>query len=188
MKQFLFQIVFLFKNATMKEGTSIKNLLGLTQEDTAYMLGIDRGQWSMFVSGKRGLPLAAMQQLGVVLEHLKEKKSVCKESQAIAKAEKQLVQEKLQRDYRDVQIKLYKVVKQISTIENIRTESFAALEVAAFLEQQKEYDNRSSLIRSIRVRATNTLKKHSLYVLEALQLKKENLEVLKISLEQKIKK
>ncbi|ESU24437.1 hypothetical protein FEDK69T_08840 [Flavobacterium enshiense DK69] len=43
MKPFLFQIVFLFKNATMEEGTTLKNLLGLTQEDTAYMFGIDRG-------------------------------------------------------------------------------------------------------------------------------------------------
>ncbi|WP_131494766.1 hypothetical protein [Flavobacterium enshiense] len=129
-----------------------------------------------------------MQQLGVVLKHLKEKKGVCKESQAIAKAEKQLVQEKLQCDYRDVQIKLYKVAKQISTIENIRNESFAALEVAAFLEQEKEYHNKNTLIRSIQLRATNTLKKHNLYVLEALQLKKENLEALKISLEQKMNK
>ncbi|HSD15454.1 MAG TPA: hypothetical protein VLB74_12455 [Flavobacterium sp.] len=172
----------------MKEGPTLKNILGLTQEDTAYMLGVDRGQWSMFASGKRGLPLAAMQQLGQVLKHLKEKKDVCKESQDIAKAEKQLVQEKFQRDYHGVQINLHKTAKQISTIEKIRNESFAALEVAVFLEQQKEYDNRSSLIRSIRVRATNTLKKHNLYVLEALQLKKENLEALKISLEQKMKK
>ncbi|ESU29761.1 hypothetical protein FLJC2902T_02370 [Flavobacterium limnosediminis JC2902] len=172
----------------MKKGTTLKNILGLTQEEAGYLFGIERARWSMFASGKRGLPLEAMQQLGVVLTHLKEKKSVCKESQDITKAEKQLVYEKLQYDYRDAQIKLYKVAKQISTIETIRNDCFAALEVASFLEQQKEYDNRNSLIRSIRVRATNTLKKHNLYALEALQLKKENLEALKISLEQKMKK
>lgn len=165
-----------------------KNILGLTQEEAGYLFGIERARWSMFVSGKRGLPLAAMQQLALILTHLKEKKGVCKESQDIAKAEKQLLHQKLQYDYRGVQIKLYKIAKQISTIENIRNDCFAALEVAAFLEQEKEYDNRSSLIRSIQIRATNTLKKHNLYVLESLQLKKENLEALKISLELKMKK
>lgn len=171
----------------LKKDTALKNILGLSQEDAAYMLGITRGQWSMFVSGKRGLPLAATQQLAVVLKALQEKNGVSKESEAITKTEQQQVHEKLQQDYRKLQIKQYKVAKQINTIENIRTECFAALEVAAFLEQQKEHQAKSTLIKSIRVSATNTLKKHNLYVLEALQLKKENLEVLKVALEHKMK-
>lgn len=171
----------------MKKSATLKNLLGLSQEETAHMLGIERGQCSMFVSEKRDLPLTATQQLAVVLKHLQEKKSVSKESYAITNAEQQQAQEKLQQDYRKVQIKQYKMAKQISTMENIRTECFAALEVAAFLEQQKESQTKSSLIRSIQVRATNTLKKHNRYALTALQLKKETLESLLISLEQKMK-
>lgn len=171
----------------MKKDGALKNILGLSQEEAAYMLGIERGQWSMFVSGKRNLPLKATQQLAVVLKHLQEKKSVCKENEVIAKAEQQQVQEKLQQDYRKVQIKLYKTDKQISTVENLRTECFAALEVAAFLEQQQEFQTKNALIQSIRTRATATLKKHNRYVLETLQLKKENLELFKINLEQKMK-
>lgn len=172
----------------MKKDNTIKNILGLSQVETAHMLGIERGQWSMFVSGKRDLPLKATQQLAVVLKHLHEKESVSKENEVIAKAEQQQAQEKLQQDYRKVQIKQYKMDKQISTIENIRAECFAALEVAAFLEQQKEFQTKSTLIKSIRGRATATLKKHNWYVLETLQLKKENLDGLKKRLEQKIKR
>lgn len=171
----------------MKKDAAFKNILGLLQEDAAYMLGITRGQWSMFVSGKRDLPLVAKQRLVVVLKHLQEKKDVSKESEAITKSERQQAHEKLQQDYRKLQIKQYRIAKQINTIENIRTECFSALEVAAFLEQQKEHHAKSTLIESIRIRATNTLKKHNLYVLEALQLKKENLEVLKVALEHKMK-
>lgn len=172
----------------MKKDNTLKNILGLSQVETAHMLGIERGQWSMFVSGKRDLPLKATQQLAVVLKHLHEKESLSKENEVIAKAEQQQVQEKLQQDYRKVQIKQYKTDKQISTIENIRAECFAALEVAAFLEQQKEFQTKSTLIKSIRGRATATLKKHNRYVLETLQLKKENLDGLKNRLEQKIKR
>ncbi|TWI12919.1 hypothetical protein IP98_01398 [Flavobacterium cauense R2A-7] len=171
----------------MKKENIYKNILGLTHEDTALMLGIGDGQWSMYVSGKRALPLSATEQLTKVLTHLKEKKSVCKESHAITQAEQQRLQEKWQYDYAGIQLKLLKIAKELDQIEKIRTEAFAALEVAAFLEQQKEYENRATLIRNIRIRATNILKKHHLYAVASLQLKKEQLEMLKNKLEQKIK-
>lgn len=171
----------------MKKDAVLKNILGLSQEETAYMLGIERGLWSMYVSGKRDLPVAATQQLAVLLKHLQEEKSLSKESRELAKAEKKKTQEQLEQEYLKVQIKQYKLSKKISTIENIRAECFAALEVAAFLEHQNESQAKNALVKSIRSRAVNTLKKHSLYVLTDLQLKKENLEMLKYSLEQKKK-
>lgn len=171
----------------MKKDDALKNILGLSQEEAAYMLGIERGQWSMFVSGKRNLPLKATQQLAVVLKHLQEKKGVSKENEVIAKAEQQQAQEKLQQDYRKVQIKLYKTDKQISTIENIRTECFAALEVAALLEQENEFQERSKLATGVRNRAMATLQKHNQYALETLKLKKVSLDHLKIGLESRLK-
>lgn len=171
----------------LEKETTLKNILGLTQEETSLMLAIERAQWSMYVSGKRALPLPATEQLTKVLTHLKEKKSVCKESQAITQAEQQRLQEKWQYDCAGVQLKLVKIAKELDQIEKIRTEAFAALEVAAFLEQQKEYQNRPTLIRNIRIRATSILKKHHLYAVASLQLKKEQLEMLKNKLEQKIK-
>lgn len=171
----------------MKKDASLKNILGLTQEEAAYLLGIERGQWSMYVSGKRNLPLAATEKLAVLLKHMQQVKSTSKESQELAKAEQKKMQEQLQQDYLTVQIKQHKVAQQIRAIENKRAECFAALEVAAFLEHNKAYQPKNDLARGIRARAVGTLRTHNLYVLTDLQLKKESLEMLKNSLEQKMK-
>ena len=169
----------------MKRESDFKKLLGLSQEEAAQWLGISRGQWSMFVSGKRGLPTAAMLRLNEVLVHLKENKIVAKANEAINKAQYQQLQEKLEREYRIIQFKQLKTVKQIAKVMAIRQECFAALEVAAFLAEQKE--NHTSLTQGIQARAEATLKIHNLFVLEELQLKKESFEMQKKRLEQKIK-
>lgn len=171
----------------MKKDASLKNILGLTQEEAAYLLGIERGQWSMYVSGKRNLPLAATEKLAALLKQVQQVKSHSKESQALAKAEQKKLQEQLQQDYLTVQIKKRKVAQQIRTIENKRAECFAALEVAAILEHDNAYPAKNNLANGIRARAVGTLRTHNLYALTELQLKKEQLEMLKNSLEQKIK-
>ncbi|MCG2610133.1 hypothetical protein LZZ90_01280 [Flavobacterium sp. SM15] len=170
----------------MKTDATLKNILGLTQEEAAYLLGIERGLWSMYVSGKRALPLAATQQLTVLLKHLQESKGKSKQSEEITKAEQKKMQEQLQQDYLKVQVKHYKVDKQISTIENIRAECFAALEVAAFLEHQEAYQAKEALAKGIRARVASTLRTHNLYALTALRLKKQELEMLKNTLKQKM--
>lgn len=171
----------------MKKDGAFKNILGLSQEEAAYLFGIERGQWSMFVSGKRKLPATAMMQLAVVVQHLKETTTACPESEALAKAEQQKAHEKLLDDYRKVQTRLHTISKQIHAIEKIRTECFAALEVAAFLEQEKELQERSGLATGVRNRAMATLQKHNQYALETLKLKKISLDHLKIGLENSLK-
>ncbi|WP_313806747.1 helix-turn-helix transcriptional regulator [Flavobacterium sp.] len=169
----------------MKKENDFRKLLGLSQEEAALWLGVSRAQWSMFVSGKRGLPIAAMLRLNDVLVHLKENKTVAKESEAINKAQRLQLQEKLEREYRIIQIKQLKTAKQIAKVTSIRQECFAALEVAAFLAKQKE--SQAILAQGIQARATATLKIHNLFVLEELQLKKESFDKQKKNLEQKIK-
>ncbi|MGX7667605.1 hypothetical protein [Flavobacterium pedocola] len=171
----------------MENTTTLKNILGLSQIEISYLLGIERSQWSMYVSGKRALPLAATQQLTALLKQVQQAKNPSKESREIAKAEQKKMQEQLQQDYLAVQMKQYKVAKQITALENKRAECFAALEVAAFLEHQTEYQAKKDLAKGIRARVAGTLRTHNLYVLTELQLKKENLEMLKNSLEQKMK-
>jgi len=48
---------------------SIKSLLAATQVEMAMLLGVSRGQYSMFESGKRDLPVAAKQVLAEMLAH-----------------------------------------------------------------------------------------------------------------------
>lgn len=171
----------------MKNEATIKNSIGLTQEEAAMFLVITRSQWSMFVSGKRVLPLTATQKFAKLLEHLQAEKPFSITRQQIAKAEIETLQQKLQHDLLTIQIKHYKVAQKINKMEIIRKECFAALEVAHFIENQKEKHPIGSLAEYIKKRVIKTLKRNDLYALTELKLKKESLEVQKNTLEKRIK-
>ncbi len=171
----------------MKQQLNLKNTIGLSQEETALLLGVTRGQCSMFVSGKRDLPLDAKNKLIVLLQHLKNENNFSEEQQEIEKAEIEKMQRQLEQDYRKLHIKQYRIAQKISIIEKTRAECFAALQVASFLENQKDKHPIETLSKSIRERAVNTLKQHDLYSLTELQLKQENLEMAKKSMEDKFK-
>jgi transcriptional regulator with XRE-family HTH domain len=171
----------------MKKATTLKNIIGLTQEESAMYFGVTKGHWSMFVIGKRDLPLESSMKLGVLLQHLKGEKPFSEARQQLDKTELENLQHKLQQDYTTIKLKQYKLAKKISVIENIRKECFAALEVADFLESQEEKHPIGSFAKIIRLRAMKTLKQHDLYSLTELQLKKESLDILKMTLEKKMK-
>ena len=171
----------------MKHTATIKSLLGFSQEEIAVLLSITRSQWAMYETGKRDLPLAAKKQLVSILTHQQNLKEVSNEKQKFVTLEQIKTQEWLKQEHRKTEHKKLVLDKKITTIENKRTACFAALEVVCFLETQKQQEDNTSLIKSIRVRATNTLNKNAAHHLLDLQMKKEQLEVLKNVLEQKIK-
>lgn len=158
-------------------------MLGLTQEEMAMVLGITKGQWSMYKSGQRDLPLEALQQFSILLQGVQKMKTA-KTAQDFIKEEQRNTNDKIKEDYKNIQIKLHRVQKEIITIEKQRTECFAALETASFLEN---HEDKFGLAPSIKARAIKSLHKYSLYKLEKLQLQKENFELLKSKLELKIK-
>lgn len=86
------------------------------------LLGVTRAQCSMFVSGKRDLPLAAKNKLITLLQHFQNEKGVSEERLQLDKAEAEKTQEQLQQHYLTVQIRLYQVAKKINIIEKIRSE------------------------------------------------------------------
>ncbi|WP_300568508.1 hypothetical protein [Flavobacterium sp.] len=171
----------------MNNTATIKDLLGLNQEEMAMTLGITTSQWSMFKSGKRDLPLQAKLQFATLLENIQKKKQLSLDVQKLIKAERQRTIDTLKQEHLKVQLKPHRIDKKLSIVENRRTECFAALETVTFLENQKTNQPIENLANSIRIRVTTTLKKHNLFQLTELQLKKENFEMLKKQLEQKIK-
>jgi transcriptional regulator with XRE-family HTH domain len=171
----------------MKNNATLKNIIGLTQEESAVFFGVTPGHWSMINIGKRVLPSEGTIKLTALLQHLKKEKPLSEARQQFEKAELEKLQHKLQYDYTTIKIKQYKIAKEIARIENIRKECFAALEVAEFIENQEEKHPIDSFEKGIRSRAIRTLKQHDLYALTEFQLKKENLDILKTTLEKKIK-
>lgn len=167
----------------MKKRPEIKNMLGLTQDEMAMVLGITKGQWSMYKSGQRDLPIEALERFSMLLQGV-QKEKISKIAQHFIKEEQRNTTTKIKEEYENTQIKLSRVQKEINTIEKQRTECFAALQTAAFLEN---HHDTFGLASSIRARAIKSLHKYSLYKVEQLQLQKDNFETLKIKLEQKIK-
>ena len=167
----------------MKKRAEIKNMLGLTQEEMAMVLGITKGQWSMYKSGQRDLPIEALQQFSTLLLGV-QKEKVSKTAQDFIKQEQHKTNEKIKEAYENTQIKLSRVLKEIDTIEKQRTECFAALETAEFLENNND---KFGLASSIKARAIKSLSKYSLHKLEKLQMQKENFEIMKSKLELKMK-
>lgn len=168
----------------MKNTASIKSIIGLSQEETAMLFGITRSQWAMYASGKRDLPLAAKQLLASLIANRQHHKSVSKESAAILATEKKKANEWLQREYTIAQHRQQLIEGKIKAMENIRAECFAALEAVSFLKSQPNPN--TSLLKSIQIRATNTLQKNSLPQLLDFQLKKETVEMLKLKIHKKI--
>lgn len=58
------------KLIVMKKQNAIRESYGLTQVEMAILLGITRGQWSMYECGKRELPTSAMLILSEMVVHL----------------------------------------------------------------------------------------------------------------------
>lgn len=56
----------------MKDRRDLRMSLGMTQLDMAMLLGISRAQWSMYESGRRRLPPAALPVLAVITRQINE--------------------------------------------------------------------------------------------------------------------
>jgi len=104
----------------MKNATTIKSLLGFTQEETAILLGVSRGQWSMYVAGKRDLPSDAKKQFIAMLS-LQNAKAAFHEKDNFLKSEQKKTQEWLKQELSNLQFKKKLLDKQLPTIKNKKT-------------------------------------------------------------------
>lgn len=168
----------------MKKCEEIKSVLGLTQEEMAQVLGITKSQWSMYKSGLRDIPLEAKIQLGLLLKGTQDKQ-LLHQYQIVRKNELTQMLYKLKKDIAKVQFKLLCLDKEIKIVENQRSEIFAALKTASYLELRKE---QSALAETIKVRVMKALVKNDLYKIEQLKLKKENLILILQSINQRLQK
>lgn len=94
----------------MKKTTKLNKILGLTQNDTAMLMGITRTQWSMFESGKRALPLRAKILLGEIIKHLNHF-----DPRAFERQQQEAVQNKLQKLLHENEFKRYQTDQKIAS-------------------------------------------------------------------------
>ena len=172
----------------MKKSSSVRALLGLTQEDMALLLKITRSQLSMYELGKRDLPLAAKLQLAEMLKHVQE--TVAKSGANLphiklqeVKKEKKVAELLLTNKYKQLVLD-----KKIKAIEKKYATYLAAMRLVGYLENQSlnpstdsyRYEQakqtpkqENQLLKGITARAVTEIDKNGLHILFEHEIKKE---------------
>lgn len=163
----------------------IKKILGLTQEEMAMVLGVARGQWTMFKSGNRDLPPAAKLKLSALLQKVQNEKGEPEELRSFFADEEQKTKTALETDELKTETRLRRIKNEMEIIESNRAESFAALRTVSQLKRSDEANE--GLILIIRDRALKTLGKYSRHSLEQLKSKQTSLEQLQLEIQEKIR-
>jgi transcriptional regulator with XRE-family HTH domain len=175
------------KIKTMKDRSDIKTILGLTQNEMGMLLGVTRGSWTMFKSGLRDIPLTAKTKLAHLMEAAYKREKSCKEIDILLKEEIKNEKIALKQELLATDLKIKRVTKEIENLIRIRENLFAAYETAVILDSENSNPTSKLLADSIKRRVENALKKYNLATLTALELKKENLEMLKLKITKKLK-
>ena len=118
----------------MKKENTIRQMLGMTQEKIAMLLGISRSQWAMFELGKRNLPAAAQQLLAELLTHVQSPetaKSITQPAKQEGKEQKIIENALLENQYQ-----LLLVSREITALEKKANATLKSLHVTDFLSSQ----------------------------------------------------
>ena len=158
----------------MRKGKSICKELGIKQEELAMLLNISKGQLAMFETGKRDLPIAAMQQLAPMLQFVQEEslKSGSAEVMKFQTAQKQKVLAQL---LKENQYKQKLLERKLEIAEHKYQTNKTAMQLMRFLEKEatKKGDSPNGLVKVIERRAAKELEQNSWEVVVKLQIQKE---------------
>jgi transcriptional regulator with XRE-family HTH domain len=191
MPQKVWQKNILQKIATaMKNSTEIQELLGMKQEDMAMLLQVTRVQWSMYVLGKRNLPIAAKLKLAEMLDFLTKRDPDSRKS---------FVPNPIEKSKRDNFFETQKITNKhqqtilenkLKVIEKKYNAGVIALKLVGFLETKTEEPTKENqnLWNMIKQNAKTDIEKSNLVVQEQLQLKLEVLQHEEMILHKKIQR
>ncbi|NHM06661.1 helix-turn-helix transcriptional regulator [Flavobacterium sp. CYK-4] len=122
----------------MKKKESLSALLGLSQQDMALLLGVTRGQFSMFEIGKRSLPTAALGKLAAILSHLKEREAHAKKHPE--PINEKLLNECLMAYEREKELERLRRQRRLEKLEQKRAAAQKLQWLADYLSQGKTAD------------------------------------------------
>ncbi len=158
----------------MRKGKPICKELGLKQEELAVLLNISKGQLAMFETGKRDLPIAAMQKLASMLQFVQEE-SLKSGSAEVLKSQTEQKKKVLEHLLRENQYKQKLLEKKLEIAEKKFQSNCTAMQLMRFLEidASKKGDSPNGLIKGIEARAVKELEQNSWEVVVKLQIQKE---------------
>ncbi|MGL2965604.1 helix-turn-helix domain-containing protein [Flavobacterium sp. XGLA_31] len=168
----------------MKRESTIRSILGVTQQDMAMLLKVSRSQWAMYELGKRDLPLAAKQLLGEMLQYVTGAKNTGKSLPQVARQEEKRLQ-LLERLLKENEYQQLRIARKIEALQKKYTAKVGVLHLVDFLTErvEKKAASEMSLLKHIANKAIQTLDKYNLSNLLKYELKQEVLQHEKVLLD-----
>ena len=156
----------------MKNKNNIRALTGMSQENLALLLQVSRSQIAMFESGKRNLPIQAMEKLALLLTLSQKESTTTETKKATPTQEQEFLQNCIVKNKHQQLLVARKITSFIKKQERI-----AVLEKMSRLIMQEEKNLKNYDLSLLKYRTTkNQTQPNFNTQLVALQLKKKVLE------------
>lgn len=159
----------------MKEKNTLKNLLGIEQEDIAIVLGVSRSHLAMYGTGRRNLPLHAKEEFTKILLFCSKKQFEDKENISFLKEEELYMRRIFEKEIQMNEYKIHVLGKKIEKTERLRNESLTALRLADYLDTQADNARTAGMSGTIRSSAIRAFKRNNTSLLKYV-VRKETLE------------
>jgi transcriptional regulator with XRE-family HTH domain len=167
----------------MKQISSIRLLLGVSQEDMAQLLQVNRSQLAMFETGKRDLPRAAKILLAPMLAQatqasLKQAPETAYPSTKMREYLKGLLQEN--------ELQRVKMARRLENTKALYQKNLAILNLTGFLSESatSRPAHFKQLVQTIKAKANDALTDCNPTLLMKYEIKSELLELEKLLLEE----
>lgn len=169
----------------MKKENTIREMLGVTQEEMAMLLNISRSQWAMYESGQRDLPSATGQFFAAFFTYIKTKGKQEKTfPETIGLSQKELERLLHKNEYQQLLLS-----EKIASVEKKQHAYVARLQLVDFLKNDtgKHLNIMPELQRYVASKAKQRQAETRAKKLNQYELKQALLNCEKIWLESKIK-
>ncbi|MFN3969647.1 hypothetical protein [Flavobacterium sp.] len=172
----------------MKNEVTISELLGLSQMEISILLKINRSQWSMYESRKRGLPVDATLLLSEMLRHVQNENDKELKKQELSTQQEAKKKETLEKLLNENDYQQQTIERKIEKIEKNRAFVVARFQLLDFLNNHtNKNEKHPELLQRMKDKAEDKAGQNDMATLITNQIKQEVLkyeaEILKNALE-----
>ena len=162
----------------MTNNLNFQELLGLKQEDIAFILQVTRSQWSMYVLGKRDLPILAKIKLAEMIAFVNQTSVLDNEISEMSTNEVTKRNEFYTLQIKTNEFNKIIIEQKLKRIEKKYNSALTLLKLVDFFEKNPEKLDpiNDSFLKILLHKATTEIEKNNLLVQEQLKIKLEVLQ------------
>lgn len=158
----------------MKNEVTISELLGVSQIEMSILLKINRSQWSMYESGKRGLPVDAKLKMSEMLKHVQNKNDKQLKAQELSNQQEAKKKETLEKLIKENDYQQQTIERTINKIKKKQAFVVARFQLLDYLEQHtnKKVEH-PELLQRMEAKAEDKAAQNDMAILITHQIKQE---------------